>query len=233
MKLHQPLIGLFFVALLSACGGGGGGSAAPSGPVTSTLSFPAQSAFNASVASGLTKSFVISGTCNGSATVTRAAAVGGATFEGVSGSLSVVNTITTSFSNCTPASSASTTTAYYDTSYVPLGNNTVGGNYGVYLTPPVIPTSVTVGATGVFGTITNYTNSTKTVAAGRQDVSYVVEADTASTAIINIISRVYNASNVLTATEQDRYRIGATGPLTFVSIDAQAANGSTTHLVYQ
>ena len=135
--------------------------------------------------------------------------------------------------NCTPASSASTTTKYYDTNYVPLGYNAIGGNYGVYLTPPVFPISVIVGSTGIVGTLTFYTDSTKTTPAGRQDVSYVVEADTASTAIINFISKIYNASSVLTSTEQDRYRIAATGPLTFVSIDTQSANGSTTHLIFQ
>ena len=233
MKLHQPLIGLFFVALLSACGGGGGGTTAASGPITSTLSFPLQSAYSAFVAAGVTKSFAISGTCTGSANLTQSAASGGATFEGISGRLSAVRTMTINLSNCTPASIASTSTVYFDTNYVPLGNNTVGTNYAVFLTPPSIPTSVTVGGTGILGTSTLYTDSTKTVPAGRVDVSYVVEADTASTAIVNIIGRNYNASNVLTATEQDRYRSAATGPLTFVSIDTQAANGSTTHLIFQ
>jgi hypothetical protein len=50
---------------------------------------------------------------------------------------------------------------------------------------------------------------------------------------VNLISKDFNASNVLLATEQDRYRISATGTLVLVSIDVQAANGSTTHLVLQ
>jgi hypothetical protein len=58
----------------------------------------------------------------------------------------------------------------------------------------------------------------------------VIEADTATTAIANLISKKYNASNVLTSTEQDRYRIAADGSLTLISIDIQYANGSTTHL---
>ena len=39
-----------FLAGLSGCGGGGGGAPAPAGPVTSTLSFPLQSAENTLVA---------------------------------------------------------------------------------------------------------------------------------------------------------------------------------------
>lgn len=232
MKTHKSLIGLCLVALLSGCGGGGG-SVEPSGPVTSTLSFPVQSAWGAYVAAGTTKSFVISGTCSGTASATQSAAAGGATFEGVTGRLSATRVFTMSLSNCTPASSAVTTTLYFDTNYVPLGSSTVGTNYGVYLVPPTIPPSVMVGGAGILGTATLYTNSTKSVAAGRVDASYVVEADTASTVIFNLIAKVYNVAGVLTATEQDRYRIGATGALTLVSIDTQAANGSTTHLVFQ
>jgi len=232
MKIHHSIIGLCITVLLSACGGGGGGTAA-TGPVTSTLSFPLKSAYSALVASGFTKSFTVSGTCSGTANLTEAAATGGATFEGVSGQLSAARTITINLTNCTPASTATTSTSYYDTNYVPLGSNTVGGNYGVYLTPPTIPTSVMVGDTGTVGTRTNYTNSTKSVLAGQGVDSYVVEPDTASTAIVNLISKTYNASSVLTGTEQDRYRIAATGAATLISIDIQYANGSTTHLIFQ
>lgn len=234
MKAFQTIIGVFVVALLTACGGGGGGGAVvASGPAASTLSFPLQSAYSASVAAGSSKSFTISGTCTGSASITRAAAAGGATFEGVSGRLSSASTFTGNYTNCTPSSFASTSTGYYDTNYVPLGSSTIGSNYGVYLTPPTVPSSVMVGATGVIGTQTLYTNSTKAVAAGRRDISYVVEADTASTAIVNLIAKSYNASNILTFTEQDRYRIAATGPLTIISFDVQYANGSTTRLLFQ
>jgi hypothetical protein len=92
---------------------------------------------------------------------------------------------------------------------------------------------VTVGSTGTIGTENLYTNSTKSIAAGTQVLSYVIETDTANTAIVNLIIRSFNTSNALTLTQQHRYRIAVTGPLTYISIDIQAANGSTTHLVYQ
>jgi hypothetical protein len=153
-----------------------------------------------------------------------------ATFEGVAG-FSATSTTTLSFTNCTPASTASTSTAYFDTNYDPRGFDSVGVNYGVYLTPLVIPTSVTVGGTGILGTQTLYTNSTKTTGNGSIALSYVVEADTANTAIVNVIEKIYNAAGTLTATEQDRYRITSTGALTPTSVDIQYSNGSTTHLV--
>ena len=37
----------------------------------------------------------------------------------------------------------------------------------------------------------------------------------------------------MTVTEQDRYRIGATGALTIISYNVQYSNGSTNRLVYQ
>lgn len=216
---------------LAACGGGGGDTvAAATGPITSTASFPMQSSYRALVASGYTKSFTISGSCAGSGNKSSSPAATPATFEGVAG-LSATATFTINFTNCTPASTAVTSTAYFDTNYDPRGINSVGVNYGVYLQPLTIPTSVTVGGTGILGTQTLYTNSTKATPNGRIDLSYVVEADAASSAIVNLIAKIYNAAGILTATEQDRYRITATGALTPTSIDIQYANGSTTHLL--
>jgi len=232
MKISQPIAGLCLAALLSACGGGGGGgTTAPTGPVASTLSFPLQSGYRALVTNGLSKSFAISGTCSGSGNKSSSPANTAATFEGASG-FSATSTLTLTFTNCTPASTAVTSTGYFDTNYNPLGVNTVGINYGVYLTPLAVPTSVTVGGTGTLGTQTLYTSSTKATPSGRMDLSYVVEADTSTTAIVNLIAKLYNASGTLTATEQDRYRVTSTGTLTPTSTDIQYANSSTNHLVF-
>lgn len=194
-------------------------------------SFPLQSAYKAILANGIARSFTISGTCSGTGSKTSAPATTAATFEGVAG-FSAVGTLTMSLSApCTPSSIAQTFTGYFDNNYVPLGMNSVGVNYGVYLTPPTIPTSVTVGGTGIVGTETLYTDSTKATGNGRIDQSYVIEADTSTTAIVNMIGKIYNAAGTLTATEQDRFRIAATGALTPVSVDIQYANGSTVHLL--
>jgi hypothetical protein len=136
-------------------------------------------------------------------------------------------------SSATPcaASSATSFTSYYDTNYIPLGFNSVGV-YGVYLTAPVFPASVIVGNTGIIGTVTLYTDSTKTTGNGREDLSYVIEPDTASTAIVNVISKLYNATPALIATEQNRFSIATTGALVPISTDIQYANISTLHLVF-
>lgn len=231
MKLKTILAVAMTTSFLAACGGGGGDTvAATTGPIVSTASFPMQSSYRALVASGYTRSFTISGTCSGSGSKSSSPAATSAIFEGVAG-LSATSTLTINFTNCTPASTAVTSTAYFDTNYDPRGFNSVGVNYGVNLQPLTIPTVVTVGSTGILGTQTLYTSSTKATPNGRIDLSYVVEADATTSAIVNLIYKIYNAAGTLTATEQDRYRITSTGALTPTSTDIQYANGSTNHLV--
>jgi hypothetical protein len=134
------------------------------------------------------------------------------------------------FTNCTPATSVSTQTRYYDSNYLPTGSSRTS-QYGVYLVAPTLPTSVKVGDAGVIGTQTYYTSNTKATGDGRADSSYVIEADTATTAIVNVIAKFYNAAGTLTMTEQDRFRISADNKLTFISFNLQLSNGSTTNLI--
>jgi hypothetical protein len=228
LNLLRSILASSVVIALAGCGGGGS-SSSPTGPVVSTLSFPMLSGFQTLTASGWSKTFAISGTCSGSLSMARAPANVAVTFEGQS-ALSATESITMTFSNCTPASSATTATLYYNSSnYYPLGLNSVGVNYGVYLIAPVIPATVTVGSTAVLGSETLYTDSTKAVPNGRIDESFVVEADTATTAIVNLIAKEYNAMGALIFTEQDRYRMSSTGALTPISWDVQYTNGN--HLV--
>ena len=213
--------------LLVACGGGGGGGDTAAPPATT---FTLQSAFRAYTLAGATVNFSISGTCSGSATSTDAPAVA-ATFEGVAG-YSVAETSTFTLTNCVPASSATTGTTYYDSNFTPLGSSTPGEEYAKFQTaPPPLPTTVKVGDTAQYGTLTLYTDSTKAVSTGTRLLSYVVEADSASSAIVNLIAREYDTSNRLLYTQQSRYRINSAGTLSPVSIDIQYSTTSTTHLL--
>lgn len=226
--MRKTLSGLLVIlaSAVAGCGGGGSGST----PVTQILSFPLQAGYKALISSGLSKTFSVSGTCTGSGSKTVAPATTSATFEGAT-ALSSTATLTMSLTNCTPASTAQTFTSYVDANYAPLGFNSPGVNYGVYLIPAIVPVTVSVGATATIGTETLYADSTKKVLNGTQVLSYTVQADTSSTAIINLIAKNYNAAGTLTATEQDLYRVSATGALTPISADIQYANGSTTHLL--
>jgi hypothetical protein len=172
---------------------------------------------------------IFTGTCTGTFSITAAPATTATTFEGTS-ALSGAEVGSFSWTGCTPASGAATTVRYFDSNYVPRGFSQTG-DYGVYLTAPFVPSTARVNDVVVVGTITKYTNSAKTTPNGREDITLSMEADTATTAIANMISKTYNATGTLTLTEQDRYRVAADGSLTPLSIDIQYSNGSTTHLV--
>ena len=230
MKLFAAIA---FSLLLAACGGGGGGSSGSSAPPPSNVStnaFPVAAGYRALTAAGQTVRFNSTGTCNGTFSNIEGPASTSTTFESKP-ALSSTAVISYNFTNCTPASAVTTETRYFDTNYAPLGFSVLGGNYAVWASPAVIPATVHVGDAGVVGTQNLYTSSAKTTPAGRNDVSYVVEADTTSTAIFNIINKNYNAAGTLQSTEQDRYRMQANGALTAISYDILYSSG--THLILQ
>jgi hypothetical protein len=215
------------LALMQACGGGGGGDGGPAVPANS---FPLQTGYRALISSGSSQNLAISGDCSGSASITSSPA-SDATFEGVAG-FSASTTQTINFSNCTPASTAATVTSYYDASFTPLGSDSAGIEYSAFETrPPVLPASVKVGDTAQYATLTVYSDSTKSTVTGRRVLSYVIEADTASTAIANLITTASNAANQPIFTQQSRYRMAADGTLSLLSIDIQFSTTSTLHLV--
>lgn len=214
---------------LTACGGGSGNNET-SNTVTQINTFDFRAGMAKLAATGFSKTLTISGTCSGTFTRTDSPVTNSTTFEGAT-ALSGSSMLNMTVSNCTPASTTETVTRYFDSNYTPLGSAVIGSSYNVWSSPAIVPTNVKVGDVAVVGTINRYTNSTKSTPLGTSISSYVIEADTATTAIANIISKVYNTSNVLTATEQDRYRIATDGSLTLISIDIQYANNSTTHLV--
>ena len=228
MKLrYLTAAALAATTFLQGCGGGGDAGTS----ITPVTSFPLLAGYKARITAGASDNYAVSGTCAGNAAITTAAAVA-ATFEGVTG-YSATQTATITFTNCTPASTAVTGTSYYDTSFSLLGSSTPGIDYTKYATaPPALPTSVKVGDTAVFSTLTVYADSTKATVTGQRLLSYVIEADTTTTAIANLITKGYNASGQLLFTQQSRYRIAADGSLTVISIDVQYSTTSTNHLVY-
>lgn len=220
----------FFSLMLSACGGGGGGSTASS-PEASTNSFNLLSAYAKFKSAGFNKTFNISGTCTGTLTWTNGPATTTAMFEGTSG-FSGNEVVSYSWTGCSPTSGSDTIVRYYDSNYVPKGQSLVGGTYSVYASPPVMPTAAKVGDVYVVGTLNQYSNSTKTTFTGRVDESLVMEPDTPTTAIANIIGKSYSATGALRSTSQEKYRISADGSITPISIDIQYANPpSNTHII--
>lgn len=226
MKALKYALAATSFGLLAACGGGGGGGGSGvAGPVASTNTFDVLSGWRRLVSAGWTKTFSVSGTCSGSFTITSGAVSTPATFEGVT-ALSGTDVSSFSWTGCTPASGSTTSVDYYDSNYVPKGRIVQGVDYGVWLTPQTLPSNARVGDVSIIGTLTLYTNSSKTTPAGREDSTLVIEADSATTAIANLISKSYDAAGNLEYTQQNRYRIAADGSLTPISFDVQYANGT-------
>ena len=81
---------------------------------------------------------------------------------------------------------------------------------------PTIPTTVRVNDTGSLYVADRYTNSTKSVKRGTLTVTYVVEADTATTALLTLIRTEKDNQSVTTTTNAGQFRITPAGSLTRV-----------------
>ena len=199
--------------------------------VPATTTFTLNSAYRARLIAGGTENFTVSGTCSGTATLV-ATVPASLTFEGIAG-FSVTETNTLQLTNCSPSTLVLTEIAYLDSNYSPIGATQPGVDYARFSTAATpLPATVKVGDTGIIVSLNTFTDATKTVLTGRRDISYVIEPDTASTAVVNITSRSYNASGLPLLVQQTRYRMDATGNLVLVSIDAQYSTTSTIRLTY-
>ena len=153
-------------------------------------------------------------------------------FEGVNGVGSLQKTQTT-FSNCNGgALIESDATNYYDANGTLLGIAVVGQPvYVVFTAPPTaLPANVKVGDTGTIGSYTIYKDSTKAEVTGRRDLTWTIEADTATTVLLNLTTKQYAKDGTLGLTEQVRLRLDGTGKATVVTIDQVYPGG--VHLLY-
>lgn len=228
--------------LIAGCGGGGSDSAAAK--QVSTLSFPLQTSYKARITSGANDILSVSGTCSGTADLSISTPDANAFITistsrfGASG-FATAQQLVPNFSNCNNL--ASNAEYFFDTNYNLLGydtasdvsNNGWESNHVTAIYP--MATSVHVGDTAVFATLNTYqltNNIWDIISSGNQTISYVIEADTATTAIANLITKGYNATNQLLFTQQMRYRVASNGTITLVSIDIQFSTTSTMHLLF-
>ena len=207
-------------SLLSACGGGGGGdSGGAAAPVASTDSFPLMTAYTNSLTSSSSNNYTISGTVNavavtGSGTVTFGNLSAG-TFEGVAAQQRTTTATGSVVANGVTIPLNSSSIRWVDSNYVPKGGSG-GTDYIVVTGTPTIPTAARVNDTGTFYTANRYSNSTKSVLRGTQTVTYVLEADTATTALLKTITTEKDNSNKTTSTASAQLRITPTGTITRV-----------------
>ncbi|MBU1215524.1 MAG: VCBS repeat-containing protein [Gammaproteobacteria bacterium] len=217
---------------IAGCGGGGASSLSNNSnqapAVVSLLSFPLKEGLRVLTEFSATANFTISGSCYGSATKSSVDAVS-SSFENTP-SFAISSTETYNFTTCTPSTFSASGVSYFDTDFLPLGSIRDDGQYGVYLSAPVIPISVKVGDSGPISTEQLYTDSTKSVQDGRSELSYVVEADSADSAIVDFVNKVYATSNALLQTSHSRYKITASGAMSPVSHDIHQAPSFSLHL---
>jgi hypothetical protein len=223
------------ITAIAGCGGGGGASA-PTFPLRAALDKLARDGGHFNLLATGTGAVAADGDCTGWLNESDAAAIGPVTFEGTSNAKSSAITAIMHLDNCTPNDLTTTEIDYFDANYVPLGAVVSGIDYyGIYATTPAvsIPTTVKVGDSGVIGTINFQASSTDTTSKGHADRTYVIESDTASTAIANSISTVYDASGTKESKSEVRYRIDTQGNLSIVSQDIVKYGASTVHLVFR
>ena len=203
------------VALLTACGGGGDDSPA----VATNSSFPLAQVADALIkasgslsvrmegtASAAGQSFPLTGT--GSVSTSNTAS----SFEGTAGVKRTSTTTGTLQANGVSIPIADTSADFFGADNKPLGR-TATGAYCVYANQTVIPVTAKIGDTAAWYSGTCYTGSSKTTKTGTTQVSYVLEPDTDTTAILKLVQKL-TPTNGQTATATYAYRINTTGAIT-------------------
>lgn len=248
MQFHYRIGALALIALLVACGGKGSDDDAvpaaaltPVVPVASTLGFPLRAAHAVVTlrgentvslwAKGTAETASVNGLCSGTLVLNATPINYSQSFEGSPVQFSI-NSISTTLINCDPVRSDAQAVIFYDGNYLPLGSEGPG-IYSRWTTLAQFPGTVTVGMSGTVGTEQLYTDSTKTTPLGKIDYSYVVEPDTATSAIVNLIARRFDAANQLQHTVQQRRRIRVDSTFELVSWEKQNAAPSTMHLIFR
>jgi hypothetical protein len=204
-------------AVLAGCGGGGGGTDSGGTP-PATVTIPLSAAIANYVNQARSATVSVSGSVtaagqtlpvSGSATWTETTGPG--TFEGqaalrknmsINGSLSVAG-------QSAPFSDVSQ--AYFDPNYRPLGATSSSG-YCVTTSSSAMPATAHVGDTGPWFTQACYTSSAKLSTTGTITTAYVIEPETAATAVLKLL--VTTTANGQTLSSHNTFRVGTDGAIT-------------------
>ena len=179
---------------------------------------------------GTSKTFNVTGDCKGTTSLADSPATK-TTWQGETvyavGSTNIFN-----LPNCTLGVSGShSSITYYDMNFIEVAKLDSDGTYSEFVRTPR-PSSVKVGDKGTLGTWYHWNNSSKSQVWGTDVHTYVIEADTSNSVILNMIDRTYTNSNQLDITSQLRYRLNSNGVLEWVSATIDFANNKG-HLVLQ
>lgn len=208
---------LMAASTLVACGGGGDSVTTPL--TANATTFPLASAIANYVNETKSSRFTMSGTVlssgpnvsfTGDGTLSESTIP--STFEGfpaLKKSLTTTGTVVL-LGNSTPV--ADTSATFFDTNYSPLGSIS-GSIYCVASSKTTIPTSAHIGDNGNWFTSTCYTNSSKTTLFGTSTISYTLELEGGTTALLKLIVRTTDTAGNRSPITQT-FRITTSGNLT-------------------
>lgn len=221
-------------ATLVACGGGGGGAGSTPKAIAAISNFLLRTAYIATFTQSGTQNFSVSqrssnGTVSsGSGSLT----VGPLTlsvFEGVSAqqvSISFTGSVT---SGGLSSPFSTLRTGFLDLNLLPLGS--FGSDYQVTVSAN-IPVTASVGDSGLTGTTTIYSDSSKSVVLGTESTTYALEADTSITALLKITTVTKNTSGVTTNTSTEVDRISLDGSIKRVTLTNVDQAGTTLTMTF-
>jgi hypothetical protein len=218
---------LCFVALVTLAGCGGGGDGGTPTPVSTPLSISTAPLKNLrQIATSST--FSISGNCSGSGTENSGAPYATNLYGAMYGK---TNVTTLNYTNCT-GSGASTNNRYYDNNFSTLAILASDGKFTEGTVVNALPTTVKVGDTLTLSNLRTYANSSKSAQIQTGVQSIVVEADTNTSVIVNVITQIYDSSNRLSSTGQFRYRLSSNGQVKELIYKMDSPTGQTETWTY-
>lgn len=232
MKLLAIVLGSL---ALSACGGGSdSGPVAPVALVASVDTFQLRTAYIDRYKQSISLVGNYSGTVSGVSITGTATAVAGAptntSFEGTA-ALQKVGTITGNLTgNGVTVPVSSTSVSYADATYYPLGSYSPG-KYAVVTGAVNIPVSARIYDTGIAYTENRYSSSNKLSFLGTSQMTFALEADTSSTALLKLIHTERNTAGTMTNQSISTYRMTPAGGLTDISVSVIDPAANTNLLV--
>jgi hypothetical protein len=196
------------IAAITACGGGGGGSTNSSSPTT----YAVDTAYTQAATAGIS----LNGTAiDGADTWTMALSITPAadeTFEGATAKKSV-NAITIKKNGTTVLSSGGEN-FFSINPFKTKGLKLNDGHYGVAtVAGSAMSNAAVVGNSGSLGTVTVYSNASKSTISFKQEATWTLEEDTASTAYACTNTTARDTNGTLITTTSGCYKIDPSGTI--------------------
>jgi peptidyl-prolyl cis-trans isomerase A (cyclophilin A) len=232
MNTIHRLLGIACTAwALASCGGGGGSGGSSGGAVASGNSFNLQAGMQRLRSSGLSANFAVTDSCSGSYAVVQSAALADSRLA--TATSSAVSYATANYSDCRPNTESSAWTDYFNANGM-LVARTGLNHYTVPTSAETYPTAAKVGDAGLVLNTQEFSDSNLSTLTGSTVVSYALDADTGSTAILSLTTKTYDTATpaALVRTALSRYRVAADGSLNWLSQDLRNTVGQPAHLAY-